>query len=555
MWCFPCSLASRIEWWHIVKLSIARTRATQFISSILIASSALLLTTCGGGGAPNIRIPAISAELTSFPTGSIPAGFNNSATVSVLDGVYGIPILDAAVSMNGVALTYQASNKQSVVPSGDYVGNVVVAPGGVVTLSVTVDGKTYAVAATQHSTYPSVLAPAPGATWTPNTNNTVTWSGGAPTGNDSYVVGILDAAYPNPHWSYNWLLDHGVPIGTTSYTIPAYSLAGGSRYVLAGIRTTYAIPNAAYGSSLTIGGFNYVPVTVTGMPITVRMSGDATTPALNGIAWSGTQFVAVGGNGTIFTSPDGMLWTLRTSGLSLNIGNGYSLNGIAWSGTKFVAVGGGISGVIITSSDGITWTLRTEGMTEPEPLSDVTWSGSQFVAVGLGTIRTSNDGITWTTQTPGIGYYTLHAVIWTGTQFVVAGENGIILTSPDGISWTSCISGTTDSLLDVTWSGTQFVAVGGNGTTRSATMLTSSDGIVWTPLPPPTSSVSSDFLYGVTWAGTQFVAVGSWGTIFTSPDGATWTQQVSTTNFLYDVAWSGTRLVAIGSSETILTSP
>ena len=62
-----------------------------------------------------------------------------------------------------------------------------------------------------------------------------------------------------------------------------------------------------------------------------RTSGTANV--LNGIVWSGTQFVAVGANGTMLTSSDGITWTVSTSVTT------YGLNGIAWSGVQFEAVG------------------------------------------------------------------------------------------------------------------------------------------------------------------------------------------------------------------------
>ncbi len=67
-----------------------------------------------------------------------------------------------------------------------------------------------------------------------------------------------------------------------------------------------------------------------------------------------------------------------------------------------------------------------------------------------------------------------------------------------------------------------------------------------------------DIAYLIAWSGTQYVAVGgsgNSGTIFTSPDGITWTREAAgTTNTLYGVAWSGTKFVVVGNG-TILTSP
>ena len=74
----------------------------------------------------------------------------------------------------------------------------------------------------------------------------------------------------------------------------------------------------------------------------------ASTGLLNGIVWSGSQFVAVGGLyvAAIFTSPDGVAWTPQIPYTDYN-----PLHGIAWSGNQFVAVGE--NGIILTSPDGV----------------------------------------------------------------------------------------------------------------------------------------------------------------------------------------------------------
>jgi len=516
---------------------------------LLVLQFAMIAAGCGGGGgggaAPS-GPPFIAAELDSFPTGSVPTGFTRSASVAVLDDSSGASITTATVVMNAVTLTYDPSIQE-------YVGNVVVAPGGAVTLSVTVSGRTYAASATQFTAYPTISAPVSGATWSSSTDNTVTWSGGSPATNAVYGVGVLDTADPNA--LLVWPLDHflkEVPISTTSYSIPAFSITGGNRLVVAGIATSVVVPNAAPGSSLVVGGFSYAAITVTGMPVTLRVS-DTTIGGLSAVIWSGTQFVAVGGNsggGSILTSPDGITWTPRASGTS----NG--LQGVTWSGTQFVAVG--FYGTILTSPDGITWTSRVSGTVNL--LYGVAWSGAEFVAVGFyGTILTSPDGITWTSRSSNSSMNdVLQAVTWSGSQFVAVGRGGVVLTSPDGITWTprSSALGTIGYVNSIIWSGTQFVVVGTfTASCCSGEILTSPDGINWTSH----TSGTSDDLLGVVWSGTQYVAVGGSGnsaTIFTSPDGITWTREAAgTTNTLYGVAWSGTKFMIVGINGTILTSP
>jgi serine/threonine protein kinase len=165
----------------------------------------------------------------------------------------------------------------------------------------------------------------------------------------------------------------------------------------------------------------------------VQVSG--TSQWLQDVVWSGSQYVAVGGEqpGTILTSPDGHTWTAHSSGTS------QGLLGIAWSGSQFVAVGGW-GDTILTSPDGHTWTAQNFGPSNYQYLfSGVVWSGSQFVVVGVGgvvgsglypgTILTSPDGRTWTAHNVGT-LPSLNGVVWSGSHLVVVGDSGTILTSP-----------------------------------------------------------------------------------------------------------------------------
>ena len=262
-----------------------------------------------------------------------------------------------------------------------------------------------------------------------------------------------------------------------------------------------------------------------------------TSQTLFRIIWSGSQYVAVGGSGTILTSPNGRAWTVQNSSASVNLLDG------AWSGTQFVVVGA--QGWSLTSPDGRTWSLQYNYVGD---LNGVIWSGTQFLTVSAGGgIFTSSDGHTWIPQNSGTSQ-TLYGVAWSGTQFVVMGAGGTILTSPDGHTWTTQNSGTSQTLYGVAWSGSQFVVVGSGGT-----ILTSPDGRTWSIRQ---SSTNGDPFLAVTWGDSQFVVVGAGGTILTSPDGRTWTPRNSgTTNELTGVTWSGSQFVVVGAGGTILTSP
>jgi len=153
----------------------------------------------------------------------------------------------------------------------------------------------------------------------------------------------------------------------------------------------------------------------------------------------------------------------------------------------------------------------------------------------------------------------LRRVAWTGTQLVAVGyttllgnltclQYGNILTSPDGLAWTPRIGGCADVpsmvLQGVASSGAQLVVVGGPA------ILSSADGATWTGR----SGAEGHILLDVAWTGAAFVAVGQAGFVLTSPDGATWTARTSGTSAdLRSVAWTGERLVAVGGT-TLLVS-
>ncbi len=272
---------------------------------------------------------------------------------------------------------------------------------------------------------------------------------------------------------------------------------------------------------------------------------------LHGVTWSGTQFVAVANDGGIFSSPDGLAWTVRVPGPD-HSGVGADLRAVAWSPSlqRFVAVG---NGYVTTSSDlGGTWTANSGLPVSGTMLYGVAWSGALFVAVGSGAILTSPDGLAWTVRTHGTSAV-LRSVVWSGSQFVAVGD--ATLTSPDGVHWAQVADGGT-GWYGIAWSGGQFAQVGGNGAIR-----TSPDGNAWTAA--PTQPVP---LYAIIWTGTQWVAVGGSrnpGYIATSPDGLTWTSRtigaVGTTfgvsETMYGVAWSGITLVAVGGHYNVTTSP
>ncbi len=252
-------------------------------------------------------------------------------------------------------------------------------------------------------------------------------------------------------------------------------------------------------------------------------SGTALGTNLNGIAFNGSRLVVVGDSGTIFagdynytsTNPPGVTpppgitaWMLPTS---LPTGFTANLSAVTYS-SQFVALG--IDGSILTSSDGLTWILAAN----PVPTAGrngIAFGAGVYVAVGDGGIFTSTDLATWT-----LAFSTtnnLFNVSFLTNGFVATGANGTVLTSTNGSAWTGGqVLGITNTLRGAAFRSAPpavYVVVGDAGT-----IVTSADGITWNP---PITLPLSPYLRSVVF-GSRFVAVGQGGAVVFSDDGNTW---------------------------------
>jgi hypothetical protein len=274
------------------------------------------------------------------------------------------------------------------------------------------------------------------------------------------------------------------------------------------------------------------------------------------LARDATRFCAVGNNGSVASSPDGVTWTNQT-GIADALTN--SWNGLTYANGLFVAVGN--LGEVMTSPDCVTWTERNAGRLVANPdtgitgfLSSVTFGNGLFVAVGeepqnagptIGLIATSPDGTTWTQRDssvpPDVGA-SFDAVAYGNGRFVVAGlriDGGTnVVTSEDGINWSSLGSPFgRDFVGDIVYANGMFVAVGGR-------IWTSTDGITWT--------LRQDYrnLNRVAFGNGRFTATGNLGVILVSTDGIEWMQVASPTGHsLFGVAYAPApldRFVAVG---------
>ena len=225
---------------------------------------------------------------------------------------------------------------------------------------------------------------------------------------------------------------------------------------------------------------------------------------------------------------------------TLVLGTNDSFQDIHYNGSLYIAVTG--DGAIYSSDDALVWTERLPEDDTRNFLA-VASGGGRYVAVGYqGAVFSSADGLSWSDVAPAVtGTKTLNSVTHGSRGFVVAGSSGALFTSPDGLVWTAATSGTSSSLTKVVYGHGIYVVVGASGT-----HLSSVDAVNWAN----TDTGSRDFT-DVTVTNTGFVAVGSRHTVSSSTDGVSWKDIGISTSLakLYKVVSAGGAVFAYGVSR------
>ncbi len=258
-----------------------------------------------------------------------------------------------------------------------------------------------------------------------------------------------------------------------------------------------AVWDAANEQFVAVGGSGTIIASPQGRDWTAQTTGVATE--LNGVAASPSVIVAVGDGDTALSSDDGGATWESNEG-----DTGEDLNDVEWfaAASLFVAVGN--NGAISTSPDGVTWTSRSSGVAVTLFVAGA--SPSLIVAAGSGgALVTSPDGINWTVRTSGTANG-IGGAAWKDGLFVVTATNGTILTSPDGITWTARTSGTTELLRGAAVSDRYFMVVGNRA------CLISRDGITW----QAADDIPTEILTEPAWNGRCMVIAGLSGLIMRS---------------------------------------
>ena len=339
------------------------------------------------------------------------------------------------------------------------------------------------------------------------------------------------------------------------------------------------------------GGAVYTSTDTTGREWIVRRQYGPGAGYLD-VAWCLGQFAAVGLNGDVIVSSDGLQWVRQSTGgtatlrgvaasleHSIAVGSAgniyisedndiwepYSLSGgldcydVAYDTRTekwlITAAGGAIfSAPNHTSADSIVWVTQTTPMSATMTFKAIACTDSAFFVAGVETSQSSGDRVDIYKSTDGLIWYyqnTIEAwdiedMLWTGHYLVavgrddpnqVLGQDGVVLFSEDGATWDKAETGSPLELKAVTAYNSAEIVAAGTGGCVLAGENPDSLAIV----------ASGAALTGVAWAGDRFVAVSERGTSLFSPTGLTWQENPNRIAYsLFRLATSGSKFVSLG---------
>jgi hypothetical protein len=285
----------------------------------------------------------------------------------------------------------------------------------------------------------------------------------------------------------------GISLGSVAY--------GQGRYVAVG--------------SYTVSDTGMIQTSEDGVNWTMRSPQGDSILDLADIAFGDGTFVAVGwdyyAGRNLYHSTDGINWTSHTNA---TVSNFYR---VAYGGGLFVAVGDGMlynsypyvytNLNIYTSPDGITWTGRSSGApaSDVHTITDVAYGGlGRFVAVDdAGYTYTAFSGSgPWTRRVPGGNPpIALSHVNSCNGLFIALGSSGTNYVSYDGLSWSPIVKDVTNDFSRVVYAHGLYAGLSGTN------LFTSTNLTNWVQrnLQPPPNTAWGNLAFG----NSNLVVVGS----------------------------------------------
>ncbi len=217
-----------------------------------------------------------------------------------------------------------------------------------------------------------------------------------------------------------------------------------------------------------------------------RLASSTGTEMLFDVAENGSSFVAVGGGPTVILySNDGNNWQRRPVPTYTHLSQTFEvtdrLYSVDWTGSEYVALGR--NGLILTSSDGLTWVIERRDVPSKDVEKAHEFNGE--VVTDTQEVR-ANDGTLRATSLPN----SVEDFADNGSLVIAVGENMGVKSSSDLDNWSDVdlsSLGLTDTVYyGVAYSNSMFLLLGYNTSTGGMVLLSSSDGLVWSNLGTPT---------------------------------------------------------------------
>jgi len=348
------------------------------------------------------------------------------------------------------------------------------------------------------------------------------------------------------------IADHAVPL-TVTLQIPS----GPRRTILVEAFTETA--GAPGGLVPRYRGRAVIDATGIPLSVTIAMEIDPRNPALatwtnvasspgygdfHGAAFGNGTFVAVGDTGALYVSTgNGATWESVYTMIFDDFQD------VAFGNGVFAAVYGRydrtewISGVATAFADNTSaWTTHEPGITtQGDPLKAIAFGDGAFVCVGDNAVwRSLDNGVTWTGATVA-GITGLSGIAYGNGRFVAvsAGDNAAIVSTDRGATWT--LHAGAPQVVGVAFGNGVFLAVDGYGD-----VWTSADGADWTQAGTLQDLPSYDETpTGVTFAAGLFVALTDARIAWSADLGATWAGDRGNAGY-NDAAYGNGRFVAVG---------
>lgn len=286
---------------------------------------------------------------------------------------------------------------------------------------------------------------------------------------------------------------------------------------------------------------------------------------LTSVLYVNNRFVAVGAEGVIITSSDGIHWKRQNSGRTDRF------NSVAYGNGWYVAVGSGASfgnkyGIIINSTDGIAWSVSKS---TDKACESIIYGEDQFVVLNGGYLLSSKDGEKWMQKfTKGCGDISFSSLCCTNGRIFAIGidyslKSSIAICndmSTEDATWSLVYKDDDGDVEDDDWEddghtelkwlgylNNNYIAVGRNR------IIASVDGKTWDI--GKIGRCDLDYYYSVAYGNSKYVAIGTGG-IFSSSDGWKWSKDsFESPEKGSSIAYGNNRFVIVGCGGMILTSP